>query len=102
MKYYKYLVFYILIFFNSYSLADEMLDLGKKVFYGKGNCSSCHVLSDSESSGGVGQNLNQIKPSLERIMSVVNGGIGVMSSYEGVLSYDEIDSLSFFIYENTR
>ena len=92
----------MLIFFNNSTRADEMLDLGKKIFYGKGNCSSCHVLSNSESSGEVGQNLNQIKPSMERIMRVVNGGIGVMPSYEGVLSYDEIDSLSFFIYESTR
>lgn len=102
MKYFGYLILYSLIVFNNHSYAETMLDLGKKIFYGKGNCSSCHVLSNSESSGEVGQNLNQIKPSMERIMRVVNGGIGVMPSYEGVLSYDEIDSLSFFIYESTR
>jgi len=100
MKYFRYLFFCMLIFFNNSLRADEMLDLGKKIFYGKGNCSSCHVLSDSASYEGVGQNLYKIKPSLERIMNVVNSGIGVMPSYEGVLSYDEIDSLAFYVYES--
>ena len=33
-------------------------------------------------------------------MNVVNSGIGVMPSYEGILSYDEIDSLAFYVYES--
>jgi len=102
MKYFKYSLFCILIFFNNSLSADEMFNLGKKIFYGKGNCSSCHVLSDSVSDEGVGQNLNKIKPSIERIMSAVNGGIGVMPSYDGVLSYDEIDSVSFYVYERVK
>lgn len=100
MKYFWYLILYSLIVFNNHSYAETMLDLGKKIFYGKGNCSSCHVLSDSASYEGVGQNLYKIKPSLERIMNVVNSGIGVMPSYEGILSYDEIDSLAFYVYES--
>lgn len=102
MKYFQYLLFCILISFNSSSCADEILDLGKKIFYGKGNCSLCHVLFDSASDGSVGQNLNKIKPSIERIMSAVNGGIGVMPSYDGFLSNDEIDSVSFFVYESVK
>ena len=101
MKYFGYLILYSLIIFNNHSYAETMLDLGKKIFYGKGNCSSCHLLSDNNSNGEI--NLKEIKPSKEKILyAVINGVGGGMPSYEGILSFTEIELVSDYVYDTTR
>jgi len=101
MKYFRYLVLYLLIVFNNQAYADIMLDLGKKIFYNKGNCSSCHLLSDSISNGKV--NLKKIKPSKEMVIDAVTNGVGGgMPSYDGVLSSVEIESVSNYVYYITK
>ena len=92
----------LLISFTNICYADEMFDLGKKIFFGKGNCSSCHVLSNLEDNGGVAQNLNKIKPDMYRIINTVTEGVGVMPSYKNILSFDDIDSLAVYVYESTK
>ena len=54
MKYFYYLIISILIISNKPLFADEIILLGKKVFFGSGNCSSCHVLTDEEANGEEG------------------------------------------------
>jgi len=102
MKHYSYLILYLLLSVNKPLHADEMFNLGKKIFFGKGNCASCHVLIDSKDNGGVAQNLNKIKPSIEKIILTVTEGVGVMPSYKDILSFDDIDSLAVYVYESTN
>ena len=81
----------ILLLINN-SLADEKFELGKDIFLNVGNCSSCHSLKDAGSVANVGPNLNDIRPDIGRVVISVTNGAGVMPSYLGILSDDEIEA----------
>ena len=88
----------ILLFFNN-SLSDEKFDLGKDIFLNAGNCTACHSLKDAGSVANVGPNLNEIKPDLGRVVISVTNGAGVMPSYLGILSEDEIEAVAHYVSE---
>ncbi|MFL2886848.1 MAG: c-type cytochrome [Candidatus Pelagibacter sp.] len=103
------LSFYINIFFliilslNIQKLkADEVFENGKKIFLDKGNCASCHTLNDAGSQANIGPNLDEIRPDLNRIIMAVTNGIGVMPSFDGILSIEEINSVSHYVYKATE
>src|SRR5688500_565612 len=54
------------------------------------NCSGCHTLADAGTTGKVGPNLDEAKPSYERALMMVRdgggGGLGVMPKFEGTLT----------------
>ena len=100
MKKNKYFLFVFLTLSNLYFLplkSDQTLDLGKEIFLNKGNCASCHVLYDAGSNGQIGPNLNQIKPDEIRVLTAVTNGIGVMPSYQGLLTTEEIEAVSYYV-----
>ena len=82
--------------------ADDLFDLGKKIFLEKGNCATCHTLNDANSYGNVGPNLDEIKPDITRILLAVTNGIGVMPSYEGELSKAEIIAVATYVAQITN
>ena len=82
---------------NSYS--DEKFNLGKDVFLNAGNCGICHSLRDAGSAGNIGPNLNEIRPDIGRVVISVTNGAGVMPSYLGVLSQDEIEAVAYYVSE---
>ena len=82
--------------------ADDLFDLGKKIFLGDGNCASCHTLQDANSNANIGPNLNEIRPEVSRIISAVTNGIGVMPAYEGELSTIEIKAVATYVAESTN
>ena len=82
--------------------ADDLFDLGKKIFLEKGNCATCHTLNDANSYGNVGPNLDEIKPDITRILLAVTNGIGVMPSYEGELSKTEIIAVATYVAQITN
>ena len=47
-------------------------------------------------------NLNEIKPDIARVLSVVRNGIGVMPAYEGQLSKEEIKAVAIYVSESTN
>ena len=102
MKYYNYFFTAIFILFTQTLCADEILDLGKNIFLGKGNCSTCHTLLDAGSNGDIGPNLNEIKPSFEKIVMTVSNGIGVMPAYEGILTSKEIEAVAIYVSEKSN
>ena len=102
MKYYNYFFIAIFILFSKTLFADEILDLGKNIFLEKGNCSTCHTLLDAGSNGDIGPNLNEIKPSFERIVIAVTNGIGVMPAYEGILTSKEIETVAIYVSEKSN
>jgi len=74
-----------------------MLDMGKDIFLNKASCSTCHTLKDAGSDGQIGPNLNDIRPEKIVVMNAVTNGIGVMPAYEGELSEDEIEAVSYYV-----
>ena len=62
-----------------------------------GECATCHTLSDAKSNGQIGPNLNQIKPDEIRVLTAVTNGIGVMPSYQGLLTTEEIEAVSYYV-----
>ena len=97
-KYFFFIIFFI--FINLLIIparSEELFDLGKDIFLNKAACAACHVLSDAESSGMIGPNLNEIRPGKDRILSAVTNGIGVMPAYEGQLTKQEIEAVAEYV-----
>ncbi len=69
---------------------------GKQVFASAG-CGSCHTLKDAGSSGTVGPNLDQLKPSEARVAHQVEVGGGAMPSFKGQLSAAEIKAVAKYV-----
>ena len=86
------------VMFNK-TFSDEKFDLGKEIFLNVGNCAACHTLKDAGSVANVGPNLNEIRPDLGRVIISVSNGAGVMPSYLGILSQDEIEAVAYYVSE---
>ena len=72
---------------------------GKAVF-AKAGCGSCHTLKAAGSSGNVGPNLDQLKPTKARVAHQVEVGGGAMPAFKGQLSPAEIDAVAAFVSSN--
>jgi mono/diheme cytochrome c family protein len=59
---------------------------GKAIFTGVSGCTSCHTLADAGSSGTVGPNLDDAKPSFELAYDRVTNGQGAMPSFKTSLT----------------
>ena len=90
------------IFFFQLVIADELFLKGKEIFLNAGNCATCHSLKDAGSNAMVGPNLNEIRPDIGRVKNAVTNGIGVMPAYQGILSNEEIDAVSHYVYESAN
>ena len=82
--------------------SDPLFEKGKNVFLNKGSCGSCHALSDAGAVGQIGPNLDDLKPETARIANAVSNGIGVMPAFEGMLSYEEIEAVSYYVFKSTN
>ena len=72
---------------------------GKAIFASAG-CGGCHTLAAAGSSGTVGPNLDEAKPSLELAVDRVTNGQGGMPSFEGQLSEEQIQAVAGFVADN--
>ena len=97
------LIFLFFLTINTQKLlADEIFQKGKEIFLEQGTCASCHSLSDAGSDANIGPNLDEIRPDLNRIIMAVKNGIGVMPAFEGMLSEEEINAVSHYVYKATE
>ena len=97
------LIFLIILFLNTQKLlADEVFEKGRQIFLEQGTCASCHTLNDAGSEANIGPNLDEIRPDLNRVIIAVTNGIGVMPSFEGILTADEINSVAHYVYIATE
>ena len=78
------------------------MELGLEVYNNKAQCGMCHTLQAAGSEGQIGTNLDQLKPSMLQVVSTVTNGIGVMPSFEGTLSSEEIDAVAYYVFESTN
>ncbi len=69
---------------------------GKQVFETAG-CTSCHTLADAGASGTVGPNLDQAKPPASLVVDRVTNGKGVMPSFKGQLSEQQIQDVAAYV-----
>ena len=76
--------------------------LGEEVYKNKAICGTCHTLKASLSTGNIGPNLDELKPSLNRIIYAVTNGIGVMQAWEGILTKEEIEAVAYYVFDNTN
>jgi len=103
LTFYINLVFLIILSLNTQKLlADEVFEKGREIFLEQGTCASCHALNDAGSEANIGPNLNEIRPDLNRVIIAVTNGIGVMPSFEGILTADEINSVAHYVYVATE
>jgi mono/diheme cytochrome c family protein len=71
---------------------------GKAIF--TGNCGSCHTLADAGTSGEIGPNLDEAKPSVDLAVERVTNGRGAMPSFKGQLSEQQIRAVAQYVSEN--
>jgi mono/diheme cytochrome c family protein len=69
---------------------------GKKVFASAG-CGGCHTLKDAGTTGNVGPNLDQLKPSEAIVQHQVETGGGAMPSFKGQFSDAEIKAVAKYV-----
>ena len=75
--------------------------VGKAIFASKG-CGSCHTLKAAGSSGTIGPNLDQKKPSLALAVTRVTNGKSPMPSFKGQLSPKQISDVATFVFDSTH
>ena len=70
---------------------------GKAVFTGSAGCTGCHTLADAGSTGTVGPNLDDAKPSADLVVDRVTNGQGVMPSFKGTLTEQQIADVAAYV-----
>ena len=65
------------------------------------NCGSCHTLGDAGTSGTVGPNLDQAKPSLQKAVKQITNGGGGMPPFKGTLTEQQIQALAKYVVSST-
>lgn len=74
---------------------------GEQVFASAG-CGSCHTLQAAGSSGTIGPNLDDARPSVDKAIERVTNGQGAMPSFRDQLSEQQIHDVATFVSESTR
>ena len=69
---------------------------GKDVFASAG-CGGCHTLADAGSTGNVGPNLDERKPSADLVIERVTKGQGGMPPFEGQLTGQQIKDVAAYV-----
>ena len=98
----KILLVLFLLFLSSSAFTDDKITLGLDIFNNKAQCGMCHTLQAAESKGQIGPNFDQLKPLMPQIIVAVTNGIGVMPAFEGILTSEEIDAVSYFVFTSTN
>ena len=79
------------------------MELGRSVFIelSEPQCGACHVLRDAGTSGMIGPNLDELAPDVDRVMTAVSGGVGVMAAQDH-LTDQQIEAVAQYIAMTTN
>lgn len=81
--------------------ADEtaQMTLGKQLFISgtAPSCAICHTLKDAGTEGEIGPHLDDLKPTAARVKKAIVEGVGVMPSFAGKLTAEQIDALALYV-----
>lgn len=86
------------------SLAADAAELARgKELFGKAQpaCAVCHTMKAAGAEGQVGPVLDELKPDAARVLNALKAGIGVMPSYAGKMSDQDMRALAAFVAEAT-
>jgi len=97
----KILLILLVVTFSRSTFADPKMELGLDVYNNKAQCGVCHTLQAAGSTGDIGPNFDQLTPTIPQIISAVTNGIGVMPPWEGILTYEEIEAVAYYVFNNT-
>ncbi len=61
------------------------------------NCGVCHRLADAGTIGGVGPNLDSLRPSKATVVRQVTNGGGGMPAFRGILTPAQIDAIATYV-----
>ena len=75
-------------------------EAGAQVFASAG-CGGCHTMSAANASGSVGPNLDDAKPDHDLVVDRVTNGQGVMPSFKGQLSDQQIQDVAAYVVQST-
>jgi len=98
----KILLILLVVTFSSSAFADPKMELGLDVYNNMAQCGVCHTLQAAGSIGDIGPNFDQLKPTMPQIISAVTNGSGVMSPWEGILTYEEIEAVAYYVFNSTN
>ena len=98
----KIILIIITTIFTTSSFADDKMTLGLEVYNNKAQCGACHTLQSAGSESQIGPNLDQINVQMSQIIYAVTNGIGVMPSWEGILTNEEIEAVAYYVFSNTK
>ena len=98
----KILLILLVVTFSSSTFADPNMDLGLEIYNNKAQCGVCHTLQAAGSAGNIGPNLDQLKPQMPQIIDAVTNGIGVMPPWDGILTYEEIEAVAYYVFNSTN
>ena len=96
------LLILLVITFSGSALSDPKMNLGLDVYNNKAQCGACHTLQAAGSDGDIGPNLDQLKTQMPQIITAVTNGIGVMQAWEGILTYEEIEAVAYYVFNSTN
>jgi cytochrome c6 len=68
---------------------------GKSIF--TANCGSCHTLADAGTTGTVGPNLDDIKPTKDKVVTQVTNGGGAMPAFKDSLDEQQIQAVADYV-----
>jgi cbb3-type cytochrome c oxidase subunit III len=66
----------------------------------KSQCAGCHTLSAAGSTGTVGPNLDQLKPSMDIVVHQVTNGGSIMPAFKGKLTVAQIQAVAKYVSSN--
>jgi mono/diheme cytochrome c family protein len=69
---------------------------GAAIFKSAG-CAGCHTLAAAGATGTVGPNLDQLKPSMARVVKQVTNGGAIMPAFKGKLSVAQIQAVAKYV-----
>jgi len=98
----KIIFFLFFLIFSNLTFADDKMILGLEIYNNKAQCGMCHTLKAAKSEGQIGPNLDKLKPLMQQVMLSVTNGIGVMPAFTGVLTIEEIEAVSYFVFNSTN
>ena len=102
MVFRKILLISLLLIFSSSVFADDKMDLGLEVYNNKAQCGVCHALQAAGSEGQIGPDLDLLKSQIPQIIYAVTNGTGVMPPWEGILTYEEIEAVAYYVFNSTN
>jgi mono/diheme cytochrome c family protein len=77
--------------------SGSALAQGKAIFTGAAGCGGCHTLKDAGTSGNVGPNLDEAKPSKALAVTRVTHGKAPMPAFKGQLSASQIAAVATYV-----